>query len=125
MKAMVIIAHGSRRQASNEEVVVLSEKLKPVLIDSYPIIKTGFLELASPLIPQAIENCIESGANEIFVVPYFLSAGRHVQTDVPEEITKIQEKYPHIPMHILPHIGASVQMQELIKHALDDFAELS
>ena len=49
MQALVLIAHGSRRQASNQEVMDLASRLQQSASDIYPLIEPGFLELASPL----------------------------------------------------------------------------
>ena len=118
MKALLLIAHGSRRQASNDEVKQLAEKLKTMMDNEYPIVLAGFLELAEPLIPDGLEQCKTLGANEIYVVPYFLSAGRHVQKDVPEEINAWQKLNSNIQVHQLPYIGSSPMMLELIKQGV-------
>jgi len=118
MKALVIVAHGSRRQASNDEVVTLSKHIEEQMKSEYPIIETGFLELAEPLIPNAIDNCVKQGATDICVVPYFLSAGRHVQEDVPTEVEKTREIHPEIPMEVLLHIGGSSMMIDLISNSV-------
>ena len=118
MKALVLVAHGSRRQASNDEVRVLSEKIAKEMGHDFPIVETGFLELAEPLIPDAIENCIKQGATDVCVVPYFLSAGRHVQEDVPAEVEKAQLANTHILMEVLPHIGGSDMMLNLIRDSV-------
>ena len=115
MKALVIVAHGSRRQASNDEVVALTKCISENLKQDYPIVEAGFLELAEPLIPDAIENCIQQGASDVCVVPYFLSAGRHVQEDVPAEVDKARAMHKEIPMVILPHIGGAPMMIDLIR----------
>ena len=107
MKALVIVAHGSRRSESNEEVRELSCQLAGELGDAFPVIEVGFLELAEPLIPEALERAIAAGATEISVFPYFLSAGRHVVTDVPDEVKIVQDKYPHLNIKMLTHLGAS------------------
>ena len=65
MKALLLIAHGSRRQQSNIEVITLANTLKQKCSDHYPIIQAGFLELAEPLIPAAIKKCIDESATSI------------------------------------------------------------
>jgi len=117
-KALVIIAHGSRRSASNEEVRSLTDKIARTLNQEYAIVHTGFLELAEPLIPDVIEQCIKQGATDIKVLPYFLSSGRHVQEDVPREVKIIGSKFPQVKLQILPHIGGLPQMVELISTAV-------
>ena len=59
MKALVLVAHGSRREASNEEVINLSRVIKQDMNKEYDVVQAGFLELAKPSIPDSIENCIK------------------------------------------------------------------
>lgn len=114
MQALLLIAHGSRRQESNDEVRALASKLKKRCHQQYPIIHAGFLELADPLIPNGIELCIEEGAKQITVLPYFLNSGRHVVEDIPHIVADTQKQYPDIKIKISPHLGASDVMLDLI-----------
>ena len=52
MKALLLIAHGSRQKKSNEEVVILAQRLRHSCYEQYSIIHAGFLEFAEPLIPD-------------------------------------------------------------------------
>jgi sirohydrochlorin ferrochelatase len=115
MKALVLVAHGSRRQTSNEEVIALSAVIAREMKDDYPIVEAGFLELAEPSIPEAIDRCVRQGATDICIVPYFLSAGRHVHEDIPGEVDKARAMHAHTAMTILPHIGGSPHMKDLIR----------
>jgi sirohydrochlorin ferrochelatase len=118
MKALVLIAHGSRRQTSNEEVIALSKVIAQEMKDEYPIVKAGFLELAGPTIPDVLDRCVRQGATDICVLPYFLSAGRHVHEDLPGEVDKARSIHANIPMTILTHIGGSPQMKDLIREVV-------
>jgi len=114
MKALLLIAHGSRRKKSNDEVVVLAEKLKATCGDQYQIFEAGFLEIASPAIATVIETCIKQGATTITVLPYFLNSGLHVTTDIPEHIEEAQQQFPEIEIKVTAHIGASELMLSLL-----------
>jgi sirohydrochlorin ferrochelatase len=114
MHGLVLIAHGSRRQASNQEVMDLNSRLQRSASDRFQLYETGFLEIASPSIPEAIESCIHRGATYITVVPYFLSAGRHVVEDIPGIIEPLAHKHKTVTIHITEHVGASDSMVELI-----------
>ena len=114
MKALLLIAHGSRRKQSNTEVVILADTLKQKCYDLYPIIHAGFLELAEPLIPDAIKKCIDEGATSIIVLPYFLNSGRHVTEDIPTLVGQSITKYPDVEIKIAPHIGTSAHMTDLL-----------
>ena len=88
MKALLLIAHGSRRKQSNDEVVELADTLKRTCSEHYPIIHAGFLEIAETLIPDGIRKCVEDGATSIIVLPYFLNSGNHVTEDIPKIVQK-------------------------------------
>jgi len=74
MNALLLVAHGSRRKQSNDEVAHLAEKLKNNCGEQYDIVKPAFLELSDVLIPEGIEQCIAEGATSITVLPYFLNS---------------------------------------------------
>jgi len=111
---LVIIAHGSRREQSNQEVRELAIKMKAICGDQYNCIDAGYLELAAPLIPDALEACINRGTQEIHVFPYFLSAGRHVTNDVPNDVKVIQDKYPNTNIIMKPYLGSNDELPQLI-----------
>jgi len=114
MKALLVIAHGSRRQQSNEEVKVIAEKLKSTCSDEYPIIHPAFLELAEPLIPDGIKNCVDDGATEIIILPYFLNSGRHVIEDIPDIVNSTITDYPNVNVKLAKHLGASDLMMDIL-----------
>lgn len=119
MQALLVVAHGSSRAESNDEVRQLTDQLADKAKSMYPIVRCGFLELAEPSIPEGIEQCIQAGATEVVILPYFLSAGRHVVTDIPNEVRGKQDAYPGIKIRIAPYLGASAQVTDLLlKQAL-------
>lgn len=114
MKALLLIAHGSRRKQSNDEVVLLAEKLKENCSDQFGIIHSGFLELADVLIPDGIKKCVDDGATSIVVLPYFLNSGRHVVEDIPGIVEQTRPLYPQLEIKIASHLGASDMMMDLL-----------
>jgi len=114
MKALLLIAHGSRRAASNDEVIALAEKLKTTCGQQYPILQAGFLEISTPSISDAIKSCIKEGATSITVLPYFLNSGVHVIKDIPNSIEQAQIKFPGVEINMAAHIGASELMMPLL-----------
>lgn len=114
MKALLLIAHGSRRKQSNDEVVVLADRLKQNCSEQYNIIHAGFLELAEPLIPDGIKKCVDDGATSIIVLPYFLNSGRHVVEDIPDIVEQTRPNYPDVDIKIAKHLGASDLMMDLL-----------
>lgn len=120
MKALLVIAHGSRRQQSNQEVIDLAAILSKRPEHDFDIVVPAFLELADILIPDGVETCAKAGATEITVLPYFLNSGKHVTRDIPEVITAIKPQYPDIDIKVTQHIGASPVMLDLILKTASD-----
>lgn len=114
MKALLIVAHGSRRQESNQEVIDLANTIANRDDHDFDLVEPAFLELADTLIPDGIENCAKAGATDIIVMPYFLNSGKHVTRDIPEVITAIKPQYADINIMVTSHIGASPVMLDLI-----------
>jgi len=114
MQALLLIAHGSRLNASNNEVNELVQSLKPQLNSKFDLVKAAFLELCEPSIGSAIDEIIDSGGKNIVVLPYFLNQGRHVSEDVPGEIALKQSQYPNIIITTLPYFGRSEEIVGLL-----------
>lgn len=106
MKSLLLVAHGSRRKASNDEIRALIERLRAVA-EPFDYLACAFLEIAEPSIPDGLRQAISKGATEVVVLPYFLSAGRHVVTDIPAEIEPVQKQYPSVAIHLAPYLGAA------------------
>ena len=107
MKALLVVAHGSRREASNEEVRRLCERIRNEDGNAFDLVEAAFLELARPLIPEGIGRCVAAGADEVVVMPYFLSSGRHVSEDIPAEVEKARHLHPRVAIRLAPHLGAA------------------
>lgn len=114
MHALLLIAHGSRRQASNDEVRDLTQTLKQQTDDQFQIVECAFLELAEPTIPDGVSACVEKGAESVTILPYFLSAGRHVVTDIPEELQKAQAKHPQVNLKTAPYLGSAQDISKIL-----------
>lgn len=113
-KALLLIAHGSRRQESNQEVQQLASKIADSKQHSFDIVHTAFLEIAEPSITQGLEFCAKAGASNIVVFPYFLAAGRHVIDDIPHEVEAFKRRNTHITINIANYLGCLPDMPEII-----------
>ena len=114
MKALLLVAHGSRREASNDEVRKLTDCLRRQSGTRFGEVRCAFLELAEPSIPEGIEQCVQAGADEVVVVPYFLSAGRHVAKDIPEEVATKQQQYPDRDIYISDYLGTAPDLVDTL-----------
>ena len=113
MKALLVVAHGSRRAESNDEVRALTRSVAKRASGKYDEVACAFLELAEPLIPAGVEALVDAGADDITVVPYFLSAGRPVVEDIPAEVAKAN--LPEgVGVRIASHVGESEAMADVL-----------
>ena len=113
-RALIIVAHGSRKDSSNEEVKALVEKVKCLQDKHYTFVMTAFLEFANPSLEECILSCVDRGASEIVILPYFLASGNHVTRDIPEVVQKIQASHPQVKLILKEHIGSSSGMVKLL-----------
>ncbi|HXH04330.1 MAG TPA: CbiX/SirB N-terminal domain-containing protein [Candidatus Competibacteraceae bacterium] len=119
MKALLLVAHGSRREESNDEVRRLATRLAERAATRYPLVRCAFLELAEPSIPDGIEACIRAGAREVVVLPYFLSAGNHVVEDIPALVAAKSREHPGVTLRIAPYLGTAAPIPELLLELAD------
>ena len=104
---LLIVAHGSRRGASNDEVRALGARIRDLGDPALDHVDVAFLELAEPSIPEALARLAPAGAREIVVFPHVLAAGTHVAQDIPAARLDFQAKHPDILVRLTPHLGAS------------------
>lgn len=114
MRSILLVAHGSRRETSNDEVRQLTERLRNNRNHSHGHIHCAFLELAEPSIPDGIQQCIDVGAKHITILPYFLSAGRHVADDIPNEVKIKQDEHPHVHIKITSYLGSAAAIDDVL-----------
>ena len=115
MRALLLVAHGSRMTTSNDTVAALAEKLQPRLADyGFEAIKHAFLELSAPSIPEGVKALVDDGATQVVVLPYFLAPGTHVVDDVPELINAAKAQYPSVSFIVTSHLGGVDGMMDLI-----------
>jgi sirohydrochlorin ferrochelatase len=71
------------------------------------IVEVAHMEIAQPTILQAVHKCVQRGATHVVIAPYFLSRGRHVQTDIPKQVEEAQSEVPLVPIHVADPIGSA------------------
>jgi len=116
MKSLLLIAHGSRRAESNNEIVALTNKLRALAGSEYAQVECAFLELAEPSIEAAIDSLVNAGETEILCLPYFLAKGAHVASDIPEAIAAARQKHPDVTFTVSGYLGESDEVPSILMH---------
>jgi sirohydrochlorin ferrochelatase len=110
--AALLIAHGSRLEAANQDLVTLADQLRARRI--YPIVEVAYLELAEPTICDAGNTCVQKGATRVFLLPYFLSAGAHVTNDLERFRQELTEKFPHVRFNLCKPLSSHPLLVEIV-----------
>lgn len=112
MKGIIFIAHGSKRQSSNDDFLSLIETVSSE-VDNFDFKAAAFLELAKPSIEEITKKFIQEGVKKIYFYPYFLNPGKHLLIDIPTIIQNLQDQHKHIVFKQLPHFGASNKIKQI------------
>jgi sirohydrochlorin ferrochelatase len=113
MKAILLIDHGSRRDAANEMMNCMAN-LVQAMAGPDVIVRYAHMELAEPSIAAGIEQCVASGARELIVFPYMLSPGRHSTGDIPRMVAEAMAPHPDVTVRVTSAFGVHEKLAELI-----------
>jgi len=112
MNGILILAHGSKRQETEQTLNSLVSKVKQKTGEK--LVVPAYLQFSEQNLKAGIEQLIDSGANDIKVVPMFLFDGVHVTQDIPEELNAIMAKHPGIKIRMSKHLGDDDRIAEII-----------
>ena len=113
MKAILLIDHGSRRDAANEMMDCMAN-LVQAMAGPGVVVRYAHMELAEPSIEAGVRSCIEAGATELVVFPYMLSPGKHSTGDIPRMVEDAIRDLPHIDVRVTTAFGVHEKLGELI-----------
>jgi len=114
---VVIVDHGSRREASNRMLEIFVERFAEA--SACRIVEPAHMELAEPTIAEAFDRCVERGAERVVVLPYFLLPGRHWTQDIPELTAEAAARHPHVPYLVGAPIGLHPMMRNVLEARLE------
>ena len=113
MKAILLIDHGSRRDAANEMMDCMAN-LVQAMAGADVVVRYAHMELAEPSISAGVRNCVEAGATELIVFPYMLSPGKHSTGDIPRMVAEAATAYPTLDIRVTSAFGVHEKLAELI-----------
>jgi sirohydrochlorin ferrochelatase len=91
--ALIIVDHGSRAADSNELLETVVKRFRARFWDEFSVVEPAHMELAEPSIALAYSRCVDAGARNIVVVPFFLGPGKHWTTDIPRLAAEAAGRY--------------------------------
>ena len=113
---IIVFGHGSSVPSANDAVrVVAADAARD---GRWELCETAFLE-ADPRLDKAVAAVVKAGADEVLVLPYFLTLGIHLQRDLPklvEQLTRLHGVPIRVAAPLDGHPGLS---RMLIERALE------
>lgn len=116
--ALLLIAHGSREPAANQDLHRLADELR--ITDRYAAVVPAFLELAEPDIDAGAVACVERGAERVVLVPYFLSAGVHVRRDLAAARERLAGRFSGVEFRLAEPLGPHPLLTEIVVQRADN-----
>ena len=117
-EALLMIGHGSRAEDANVGMFSIATRIRET--NEVPIVECGFLQLCPPTIEEALDRCVEQGAERIHMIPYFLHMGVHIREDIPEVVAACRKKYPDVGIQLGDQLGEDPLLARVV---LDRFRE--
>ena len=108
--SLLLIGHGSSDRRARDAFLYTVKSLK----SHFKHVNYCFLELEPPNIEEGIKNCLVSNPESIFVIPYFLHKGIHIQKDILIDIDKASKKFNFTNLYISEHIGVDSLILDLV-----------
>ena len=113
MKAILLIDHGSRRDAANEMMNCMAN-LVQAMAGPDVVVRYAHMELAEPSIEAGVRQCVDAGASELIVFPYMLSPGKHSTGDIPRMVAAAAADYPALDVRVTSAFGVHEKLAALI-----------
>jgi sirohydrochlorin ferrochelatase len=101
--ALLLIAHGSRRAEANADLEHVAAALRER--GHFPVVQPAYLELAEPGIESGGVVCVERGATDVILLPYFLSPGKHVVEDLTAARDRLGARFPTVRFVVAEPLG--------------------
>ncbi|HTJ96629.1 MAG TPA: CbiX/SirB N-terminal domain-containing protein [Rhodocyclaceae bacterium] len=107
-QGIVLFGHGSR----NPEWAVPFQAIRQEIARQQPdaMVELGFLELMQPTLSDAIAKLAANGADEVVIVPVFISAGSHVREDLPRLAKEAMALQPQLKVRVAPSLGEAPEI---------------
>lgn len=103
MRGIVLIDHGSREPAANDQLERLAELVATRLPDHR--VRAAHMELAGPTLAEAVDALVAEGASEIAIHPFFVAPGRHVREDIPRLVAQVQARHLGVTIRVTEPLG--------------------
>ena len=110
--ALLLIAHGSRQDEANADLRHVVEQLRRR--GPYAVVEPCFLELAEPDIDAGAGRCVDQGADQVILLPYFLAAGIHVLRDLTAARDRLAQRFRQVDFRLAEPLGRHPKLLDVL-----------
>lgn len=110
---VIVVDHGSREEEANRWFEGMVERFKREA--GFEIVEPAHMQGVEPSIATALRRCVERGAKEIVILPYFLGPGKHWKQDLPWLVEEAARGYPEVRYRITRPVGMQEMMLEVMR----------
>lgn len=105
---VMICGHGSRSADAVREFKAMAEELRHMLA---PVpVSYGYLEFATPIIRDGLDDLIAQGCTEILAIPAMLFAAGHAKNDIPSVLNAYAAQNEHITITYGRELAVDLKM---------------
>lgn len=110
---LILFVHGSRDPGWLAPFERLAAELQRELGEER--VRLACMEFVSPTLPEVAEEAVRDGVSELRVLPLFISAGGHVERDIPEQASGIEREHPALAVELLPAVGEDPKFRAMLR----------
>jgi sirohydrochlorin ferrochelatase len=116
-RAILLVDHGSRRPEANALLDSVAAELSRRMSDH--VVRVAHMDVAEPTVAQGIDACVEAGAREIVVHPYFLGPGNHTRESIPRLVEVAAQRHPGLRVWISEPLGLHSKLVDVIVERIE------
>lgn len=112
MKALVLLAHGSRDPLGPQPL----EQVRAWVQAAQPGVRVAqaYLSLNRPGLEDCLQSLHHAGVREAIVLPMLVARGRHLNVELPLLLADLQLRFPGLRLSVGPHLGADAAIVDLV-----------
>ncbi|MBP9713245.1 MAG: CbiX/SirB N-terminal domain-containing protein [Sterolibacterium sp.] len=103
MKALLLFAHGARNPDWARPILAVRDTIRRR--EPGTPVEAAFLEFIPPTLPEAVEQLLQTGCDEIVIVPMFMAQTGHTQRDLPALLDTLRARHPGLQLRVAAPIG--------------------
>ena len=115
-ETILLMGHGSRKTAGNEEILRFAETWRIRHPDWR--IEVCFIEHADARLAAGLDNAA-ANSRRVIAVPLILNAAGHVKMEIPEAVDAARARHPNVEFVCAPHLGMGREIYDILRQRID------